>query len=477
MALRIINEYDFHDFKFPLEDLNQSHVHRVRREPATTYRDEFALEILVDLYPRLWEQYLEGWSRSYYTTEDHMKAIFQYAYPDTPIDRIDEDRYKKAMTTVLERLSSLPTVRAFNVLTELDQIHYEPTSSAGYDYTGAKGPIGEDNHNRAIRRAKAVLWSAIAPDGEGIDHVIRTSVPDVGYTRTQLTELKEKTKVRGVWGRAFHYILLEGTAAYPLLNAFKEGTTFFHIGTDPTASVPAILSSTAEHCPWLIALDWKSFDATVSTFEINAAFDLLKTLVQFPNIETEQCFEISRQLFIHKKIAAPDGKIYWSHKGIPSGSYYTSIIGSIVNRLRIEYIWLIIKGRGPLICYTQGDDSLIGDDAYINPEDLAHIAEPIGWLLNAAKTEISRMLEHVSFLGRTSYGGINQRDLKKCLRLLIFPEYPVTSGRISSYRSASIAEDAGGTSRVLNDIAKRLRRRYGIATEEEVPKQFKLYHP
>nr|DAF42460.1 TPA_exp: RNA-dependent RNA polymerase [Cinnamomum chago deltapartitivirus 1] len=475
--LRNIREYEFLEFTNELEDLGQYHIHQVRREPGVTYRDEFALRELNDLYPRLYEQWLQGWSRSFYTGEDHMKAILQYAHPNTPIERLDDRIYQLAMSNVLERLSSLPSVRAFDVKSQLDLIHYEPSSAAGYDYIGAKGPILDANHERAIRRAKAVLWSAIAPDGEGMDHVIRTSVPDVGYTRTQLTDLGEKTKVRGVWGRAFHYILLEGTAANPLLEAFKQGGTFFHIGQDPRVSVPMVLSEISRNCQWLLALDWKSFDATISRFEIHAAFDILKQKVDFPNYETEQCFEICRQLFIHKKIAAPDSKIYWSHKGLPSGSYYTSIIGSIVNRLRIEYIWLTMKGRSPQMCYTQGDDSIIGEDQFIDPVELAKVAEPLGWLINPAKTETSRLPEYVTFLGRTSYGGLNQRDLKRCIRLLIFPEYPVESGSISAFRAASIAQDAGNTSRVLNDVAKRLRRHYGMASPEDVPKQFRLYIP
>lgn len=475
MALRTLREYEYKDFEADLEELKETHVHRVRRETGVTYRDEFALSELSDLYPRLYEQYLEGWSRSYYTRADHMKAIMQYSIPETPIETVNESLYQEAMKAVLERLSSLPRVRAFDVLNQLDSVPFEPSSAAGYDYIGAKGELNGENHQRAIRRAKATLWSAIAPDGEGMDHVVRTAVPDVGYTRTQLTQLGEKTKVRGVWGRAFHYILLEGTVASPLLEAFKQGSTFFHIGQDPTQSVPNLLSSTASQCTWLIALDWSAFDASVSRFEIHAAFDILEAIVEFPNRETRECFRLCRHLFIHKKIAAPDGKTYWSHKGIPSGSYFTSTIGSIVNRIRIEYIWRTLKGRGPIICYTQGDDSLIGEQEYTNPERLAEVAKPLNWYLNPAKTETSRSIEYVTFLGRTSYGGLNQRDLKRCLRLLIFPEYPVDSGRISAFRAYSISSDAGNTSEVLNTIAKRLRRKYGMAEATEVPKQFRPY--
>ncbi|QED42858.1 ORF1 [Amaranthus cryptic virus 1] len=477
MTTRTLNGYEYTNFTSELEEIGRFHLHQVRREPGVTYRDEFVLKELNDTHPILYEQILEGWSRSYYSGEAHLNAILEYGNPNITPTLEDSEIYQQARTNVAELLRSLPRARAFDVLTELDLINYESSSSAGYDYNGAKGPIGGPNHTRAIRRAKATLWSAIRDEHEGPGHVIRTAVPDVGYTRTQLTNVREKLKVRGVWGRAFHYILLEGTSADPLLQAFKQGTTFLHIGSDPTVSVPYILSETAGTCQWLMALDWRAFDASVSRFEIHTAFDLIKERIDFPNTETESCFEICRQLFIHKRIAAPDGKIYWSHKGIPSGSYFTSIIGSVVNRLRIEFLWLKLKGRSPKVCYTQGDDSLIGDDDYISPDDLAQIAEPLGWTLNAAKTEVSRMPEYVSFLGRTIHGGLNQRDLTKCIRLLVFPEFPVETGSISAFRAKSISDDSGGTSRILNDLARKLRRRHGVAPEEAVPKRFKLYVP
>lgn len=475
--MQFTKAYSFTKFSSDLELLSITHSHKIRREEEQTLLDEYALEELKACYPILWEQYLEGWSRSYYQGSKHMDAILQYSWPDIPESKLQQAEKEAAISELKERLASLRRVRAYDVLTELDQVRYEPTSSAGYDYTGPKGPRDGDNHSRAIRRAKAIMWSITKPDGQGLEHAIETSVPDVGYTRTQLTELSEKTKVRGVWGRAFHYIILEGTTAQPLLDAFREGTTFFHIGQDPLVSVPETLSRVSATSPWLCALDWSAFDATVSRFEIDLAFDLLKEKIDFPNSETEAVYELCRQLFIHKKIAAPDGNVYWSHKGIPSGSYFTSIIGSIVNRFRIEYLWRTVFKTKPDICYTQGDDSITGCQFYPDPAKLAKQADKYGWTLNPAKTKVSRVPEYVEFLGRTIYGGLNQRDLKKCLRLLVFPEYKVESGRISAYRAASIHEDSGYTSEVLGTIARRLRRKYGVASEEEVPRYFRRYNP
>lgn len=465
-----INNYVFTDFQASLEETEKTHTHAVRRSPEVTYEDTFAKNVLISKYPELYTNIIQGWSRSFYTASEHMKAIMQYATPNIQYEQCDTNAYSTAVRNVSESLRSLPTVRAFNVLNELDLVPYESSSTAGYDYTGVKGPVGGENHHRAITRAKATLWSAIRTPEEGIEHVIRTYVADVGYTRTQLTDLREKTKVRGVWGKAFHYILLEGVVAAPLLEAFINSNTFFHIGSDPTVSVPNLLSHTKSQAEWLTAIDWQAFDASVSRFEIHAAFDIVKSIVEFPNFETEQAFEISRQLFIHKMLAAPDGKIYWIHKGIPSGSYFTSTIGSIVNRLRIEYMWLRHFNRSPITCFTQGDDSLIGDNDLFSPRDMARMVSPLNWNINPTKSMTSKIPEWITFLGRTYLGGLNQRDLKRCLRLLILPEYPVTSGAISAFRAKSIYEDSGFTSFILGEIAYALRSKYGIASEQDVPR-------
>lgn len=471
-----ITNYEFVNFHGDLEDLHQTHSEQVNREEELVLMDEFALEELKDLEPEIYNQFIPNWSRSWYSRQHHLNTVLNYAHKDIPVELTDMNKWTESIRVVRDRLRSLPKVRALSVTSQLDQVKYVQQSSAGYGYYGVKGPLLGENHKRAIKRALATLYSAVAADGEGIEHAIRESVPDVGYTRTQLTDLTEKTKVRSIWGRAFHYILLEGTAARPLLEAIASAADhFIVIGQDPIVSVPQILSRTREHSRWLTAIDWSKFDSTVNRFEINTAFNLMKELIEFPDLDTEMAFELSRQLFIHKKIAAPDGKIYWSHKGIPSGSYYTTLVGSIVNRLRIEYLWRLRFNRGPNSCYVLGDDSLIGYDDFYPPDEMSLNCEHLGWYINSDKTECSTHVGGVSFLGRTSRGHYNERDLKKCLRLLILPEYPVTSGAISAFRAQSIAQDAGGSGEYLNRIAKRLKRKFGIAPQEAIPKYFRKY--
>lgn len=285
--LSTLRDYEFRNFSSELEETSEVHTHVVRREPETTYEDKFALREFMDVEPGLYQEFIAGWSRSWYTTDKHLQAILAYGTPDTPITSINVDLYKLCIYEVQNRLRNLPEVRAFDVLTELDQVSFKSSSAAGYGYVGAKGEKQGESHRRAMARAKAIMWSLKEDGPTAMEHAIETAVPDVGYTRTQLTDLTEKTKIRGVWGRAFHYILLEGLVADPLLQAFARSDTFYHIGRDPKLSVPQLLSELARNCKWKYALDWKQFDATVSRFEIEAAFEIVRSKVTFPNEETE----------------------------------------------------------------------------------------------------------------------------------------------------------------------------------------------
>nr|BDB33896.1 RNA dependent RNA polymerase [Red clover cryptic virus 3] len=475
MVLDAIRGYSYTDFEGDLIKTVEKHSHRVKRDLYTTYVDKWAEKLLINAHSELYKQCIEGWSRSYYDPERHLEALYNYAVADIPLSRIDVDLYEQCKNVIRQGFHSLPRVEAYDVRTELDKVSYKASSTAGYGYQCVKGPIGGETFMTAVRKARKVVGEVTDLGTQGMDHLIKTLVPDVGHTRTQLTNLLEKTKVRNVWGRAFQYILIEGTSADPLIRMFSKNNSFYHIGRDPLDSVPEVISEAAGAGRWLYAIDWKQFDATVSRFEIEAAFALLKELIIFPNEQTEIAYEISKQIFIHKKIAAPDGFIYMAHKGIPSGSYYTSIVGSVVNRLRIEYLWRTITGHGPSVCYTQGDDSISSDDTFIPPERFAQVANNIGWIINPDKTEYSTVPSEISFLGRTMVGGANIRDTKKCIRLLVYPEFPVESPQISAYRAHAIAQDAGGLNAILNRIAGKLKTDYGMAPEETVPAHFKRY--
>lgn len=316
-------------------------------------------------------QEIEGWARSFYTLEGHLESIMQYRKPLLPEPTSDAWRVAKA--SVRDEISRVITpVHTLSFDNGFDRVHYENSSAAGYGYQGKKGE--GNNFKRAKGIANALIRYYIEHiDQHGLDyaeqHAINNSTPDVAFTRTQLAKLPS-IKVRNVFGEAFQYILIEGLSAFPLLAALKREDTFYVTGKDPTTYVPQYLSSLDLLPGWFVALDWSKFDATVQLWEIDHAFDCIEQILIFPDRLSKTAFDVSKLLFKHRKLAAPNGVMWMRHGGIPSGSYFTNIIGSIINFTRVHYVCNRL-GYQILNCRVQGDDSVMKIDCSFKPDTFA----------------------------------------------------------------------------------------------------------
>jgi hypothetical protein len=369
-----------------------------------------------------------------------------------------------------EYFRNLETVQSLDFNTQLKQVPYERSSSAGIGIPGRKGDDG--NHIRAIRQANATINNCLR---HGIQTVIEQSTPDMAYTRTQLTELSSGLKVRNVFGEAFQYILIEGCTASPLMNYFATHDTFFFIGKDPRVAVPDTLEKFKRLAPKLISIDWSAFDTSVEQWEIIDAFDLLESMLTFPNVESRAAFEFSKIFFINRKIAAPDGYVYAKQHAVPSGSFFTMIIDAIINWRRILYLHHRQYGKFPTDIKVQGDDSLIATDLKVTPEGLAlNIPPESKWKFNPYKSPQGESGSSVPFLQRTLRWGDQGRDVDRVERLAIYTEYEVEDPQISSFRARALWEDCNYESNVLGFATEYLENKYGIP--KEVPERFKKFN-
>lgn len=390
-------------------------------------------------------QEIDGWSRSFYTREGHLESIASYAKP--LIQEPNDPYWNEAKAITRAEIANLfPPVNSLTFETHFDQIPYESSSAAGHGYNGKKGE--GNNFNRAKGIANALVRSfdeRCATEGYGpaVEHAITNSTPDVSFTRTQLAKLPS-IKVRNVFGEAFHYILVEGLSAAPLLATFKREDTFYFTGKDPTYYVPNMLIKQGLSPGWFIALDWKSFDATVQLWEIEHAFDCIEQLLNFPTQLSHRAYQLTKELFMMRKLASPDGKLYIRTGGIPSGSYYTNLIGSVINYARIRFICCKL-GYNIESVRVQGDDSVIKIRNESRPDiwQIAEVGNSFGWQLNAPKCVITHRSSEVTFLGRSQHLLYNTRERLKVLRLMCFPEYQVEEPTISTARVKAIASDAG----------------------------------
>jgi hypothetical protein len=148
-------------------------------------------------------------------------------------------------------------------------------------------------------------------------------------------------------------------------------------------------------------LDFSSFDSTVPAFMIRQIFQYFRS--KFPESAIdEHTFHFLEEYFIHTPITMYNG-IKVKHRGIPSGSYFTSILGSIVNMIVQEYVLLHMPSALRTHLYVLGDDSLSvwsNDrfDTWAYPQRFAELAQELGFNVNPSKTHVWRDRGEFDFL-------------------------------------------------------------------------------
>lgn len=467
---------------FGLEQLHDQPSRNVRIE-FTTHVDPFIEEGFRAIMAIGSLLKFSGWSRSYYTRAGHVESLQNF-------NKIIHHEPTTTEWTELKAESfayfhNLPKVTSLPALTGFDQVKFHEGTSAGYGYAlnpGAypthKGPPNGPNHKRAKKIASKIVHECIKHSNDTtfdkfIEDVPLNSTPDIAFTRTQLTELPN-LKVRNVFGECFHYVLLEGLFAQPLIQAFMAMDTFYFIGENPVTAVPRLINSLIPRDQYFLSLDWSKFDASVQPYEIDLAFDLLESMIDFPDEATRLIFIYVRRLFMKRKLLSPDGKLFMRFSGVPSGSYFTHLIDSIINWNRVRYLFKLHRlTHGVLV--THGDDCLteiFGFHDCLN--ELTDDANKLGWYIKREKSQLFKDRSRITFLGRSSKHGANFRDIDRCLRLMYYPEYPVTDPQISIARLKAIDADSGFHIPEIQNVYHYLSRKYGDE-DKSLPREFRRY--
>lgn len=471
---------------FGLAELHEAPSRNLRTQ-FTTYVDPFIEEGFKAVMAAGHLTKLLGWSRSYYTLEGHLETLLKFRKVIKP--EPSDDFWTATKRESFEYFSNLPKVVPFSAALEahqFDEVKYHQSTSAGYGYNDPlspyptqKGPLNGVNHTRAKKIASKIVHQCMSKFTEGIfDSFIESipddSTPDIAFTRTQLVELPN-IKVRNVFGECFHYVLLEGLFAQPLIERFMAIDTFYFIGHDPVKGVPDIINSLPDRDQYFLTVDWSAFDASVQPYEIEHAFDLMESILTFPDIQTKLIFKYVKRLFIKRKIISPDGRVYMRYSGVPSGSFFTHIVDSIVNWTRIRYLFHKNRLTHGLL-KTHGDDALA---ELFNPDEdslksMVEDASLLGWYIKTEKSQLFKDRSQIIFLGRSSRHGHNYRDPDRCMRLMYYPEYPVTDPQISIARLKSIDADSGYNIPLIQNVYHYLNLKYGDHGVP-LPKEFKTF--
>jgi len=290
---------------------------------------------------------------------------------------------------------------AFNRTRPYETAAYKGAIRAAYDTagtkTGGKLPLSVEEvveshilrdsyagapffrSNKLVLDAGARLAAKIIRDGRGFD-------PYVFGRRVQPGNAGSKTRL--VWMAPLPTTIVGTRFSKRVMEALSRRRPF--VWGLRGHEQGAIISEIESRFRYVYSLDFSKFDSTVPARMIDDAFRVARTHLDLNEDELGVWRRYVND-FIHSRIIAPDGRVYQKHKGVPSGSAFTSIIDSIVNLILVSYMWEKVTGHSLPHdrVLVMGDDVIVGSNARIALSELASAASDLGFVLSVEKSTIT----------------------------------------------------------------------------------------
>lgn len=345
-------------------------------------------------------------------------AQFEEFETSEPANALWNVNLRAACAVVKEQLS-------LKKLTPVELHHEEDLFEVWTNTKAAAGLInfGETKKNSVEPAFKAVkLIKKMIERGEPAESI---QIPAQVFHRAQISGFVNdegydgqglKMKDRFVWGLDAATVSIEGQYAKPLIEYLAENWFGYAGGKTPEQLRRNIRLARESKYYWL-SIDYSKFDQTVPSWLIQWCFDTIKS-----------CFaeEYHKELdwiaynFINTKVAIPGQGIRTKHKGVPSGSNFTQIVGSMANAVmalsyiastcdglefqtKCDYLKRVLRLGSTSKCtmFVMGDDNLMFTSMSLNLGDLStYVHKVFGVRINPDKCEQGRMHNAPSFLKR-----------------------------------------------------------------------------
>jgi len=315
------------------------------------------------------------------------------------------------------------TVHPFHV-NDVIRHYSHPERSPGLPYTTEglkrKDEVDPNRIKWAVHAMKYGIWPKC-----------RTPCNAVAKTAVHPTD----EKLRLIWVYPAHMTFGEGMFAMPLIHAYKQQQKNYAIWLRYHCGDMRYMYSVKPPGYTWLAADWSSFYATVPAWLIRDAFAILRENLdfaryQFRGLPTDKeslprLWKCIINYFINTPIKCPDGKVLVTNAGVPSGSYFTNLIDSLVNCIVVHYLLLTMEmSYSHTAFWVMGDDLLVAiSDAKLDLNALAATAKTtFGLELNVEKSEVG---EFPNFLGYTmSRNGVPGSNYDRLMAQLCLPSRP-----------------------------------------------------
>lgn len=273
--------------------------------------------------------------------------------------------------------------------------------------------LGKSSGLPALTTKKEDLVYAFDREAQ-IRNNTKAANPCIAYKRTQ-----KNNKTRLVWGYPLEMTIMESRFARPLISVFSKKRTPMAFAMKKHVLGSYIDKYIVDEPGTIVGLDYSKFDSTISASMIKQSFRILKTWFKDEDIE-EYGWNKMVGYFIKTPIVMPDGMLYkQKNHGVPSGSYFTQMIDSIVNTALVFALsHKFSLSVSPLDFFVLGDDVLLRCKTKVQLSKWADYLKSIGIIMNPDKTEIG----YAHFLGADWIKGKPDADILELAAKAAQPE-------------------------------------------------------
>lgn len=315
-----------------------------------------------------------------------------------------------------------------------------------------KGHPGMSRYDRGIQNKIQYLentdreaWREVLSDASKVGSFNRPIIPGCRMQAKakydddgNIVEVKRKTRLISMVD--VDVILAETIFQRPI----QEGLKYFDSYSPGLTDVKLrskILQDRRKFDYWL-SIDYSKFDQTIPGWLISIVFDLLFSFFAkgYTTDEDVDVMNMVKHDFIVKKFAFWENdqvKLMHAVDGIPSGSMFTNIVGSICNYLMVNTYMAKIGRLGQVHLNICGDDNLIFSDFKVDIDELSsYLNKVFGVEINAEKCSHGTASDDPEYLSRFwTENRQEYRDPKELIKTALYPE------RFRDYSKETMPED------------------------------------
>jgi hypothetical protein len=244
----------------------------------------------------------------------------------------------------------------------------------------------------------------------------------------------EEPKTRLTWIYPAEMLVVEGLWAPVMYHEFMS------LPDGPMLcgkSSQRLYTEWAVHCregEKLHGLDFSAFDSSVPSWLIRVAFDILHQNIDWEHWRGKPVSKRNRQkwrnvwdgmvwYFINTPILMPDGRMFRKHRGVPSGTWFTQLVDSVVNYIVVQYLTKC-QGVEARALKVLGDDSAFRSGKELDLPSAQKDADVLAMNLGVDKCDVTEDPTQFKLLGTTYHNQRAHRPDDEWFKLALYPENP-----------------------------------------------------